>query len=780
MMPSIYIAEKDVVTLILEFLESRHLHISQQSIERETGVINGCYSDDLLFFRQLILDGQWDDVLDFIDPLEAIESFNSAKFRYVVLKQKYIEMLCIKSEADELSNIEEAVDEIKKLLSQLKPLSPTNEEYTHLCYLLTMPHLSDHADFYNWNPMTGRMSAFQALLPLVEKFLSNTSKESSRVSKNDRLVNLLIKGLLYEACLDYCQKKARSVNVSIQFNKLLQCENVLSDFDLSVIYWLQHLPHDAFCNPFEQATLNINVEKLSKPLLEVYWTEHMLVTPIKPKLFPYNVMPHGRLRAADIMSRSLNPTSDGCLLGRTRGMQAMTRSSLSSFQLTEIGKKPGSMVDQLYRENASACHLSPLCESPDASKVETKGLPLSSEKPSITPVLTSVNETPEQKLIVEYFKERNKDLLLEGSVETSSVLPMTFVMPNITKPLDSSIIDHLQASNDARSCFAPANIIEDSQAIRCAEFHPSGKFYGVGSNSRTLRVFDYPKISELRKNDAVSSPGLVCKKTGHHKGSIYCLGWNPNGDLIATGSNDKTLKLMRFDVENKNFIGDEVDITVHDGTIRDVCFIEDSINKSSLLISGGAGDCKVYITDCTTGKAFQAFGGHTSPILSLYTWGGAMFASGSQDKTVRFWDLRIGGCVSVVTPITSDLSINKGSAVASTCVDPSGRLLVTGHEDGACVFYDIRGARHVQMFKPHASDVRSVRFSPSAYYLLTAGYDGKLVLTDLQGDLTRQLPSVSAAQHADKIISARWHPSDFSFLSTSADKTCALWVLPPV
>ncbi|KAK2726893.1 hypothetical protein QYM36_007666, partial [Artemia franciscana] len=301
-----------------------------------------------------------------------------------------------------------------------------------------------------------------------------------------------------------------------------------------------------------------------------------------------------------------------------------------------------------------------------------------------------------------------------------------------TEPLDSSIIDHLQASNDARSCFAPANIIEDSQAIRCAEFHPSGKFYGVGSNSRTLRVFDYPKISELRKNDAVSSPGLVCKKTGHHKGSIYCLGWNPNGDLIATGSNDKTLKLMRFDVENKNFIGDEVDITVHDGTIRDVCFIEDSINKSSLLISGGAGDCKVYITDCTTGKAFQAFGGHTSPILSLYTWGGAMFASGSQDKTVRFWDLRIGGCVSVVTPITSDLSINKGSAVASTCVDPSGRLLVTGHEDGACVFYDIRGARHVQMFKPHASDVRSVRFSPSAYYLLTAGYDGKLVLTDLQ------------------------------------------------
>ncbi len=35
-------------------------------------------------------------------------------------------------------------------------------------------------------------------------------------------------------------------------------------------------------------------------------------------------------------------------------------------------------------------------------------------------------------------------------------------------------------------------------------------------------------------------------------------------------------------------------------------------------------------------------------ILSLYTWGGWMIASGSQDKTVRFWDLRVPSCVKVV------------------------------------------------------------------------------------------------------------------------------------
>lgn len=47
------------------------------------------------------------------------------------------------------------------------------------------------------------------------------------------------------------------------------------------------------------------------------------------------------------------------------------------------------------------------------------------------------------------------------------------------------------------------------------------------------------------------------------------------------------------------------------------------------------------------------------------------------------------------------------------------------------------------------------------------------------GDLTTSLPSVVVAQHQDKVISGRWHPTDFSFLSTSADKTTTLWALPP-
>lgn len=344
----------------------------------------------------------------------------------------------------------------------------------------------------------------------------------------------------------------------------------------------------------------------------------------------------------------------------------------------------------------------------------------------------------------------------------------------------SSLVNSSNASlnEDDRPRFVKVNTLEDSQVTRAVEFHPNGKLYVVGSNSKTLRICAYPDISDLGDYHHLSSPVVLSKKNKHHKGSIYCASWNATGELLATGSNDKTVKLMRFNSETCKFEGEDVDLTMHDGTVRDVCFMEDLSNKSSLLISGGAGDCKIYVTDCMTGTPFQALTGHTGHILSLYTWGGAMFVSGSQDRTIRFWDLRSRNCANVIPSPPAGTGAVKGSPIGTVAVDPSGRMLVSGQEDSSCMLYDIRGNRIIQVFRPHSAEIRSVRFSPKAYYLLSGSYDNKVVLTDLQGDLTHQLPSVTVAEHSDKVIQCRWHPTDFSFLTTSADKTATLWGIP--
>ena len=57
--------------------------------------------------------------------------------------------------------------------------------------------------------------------------------------------------------------------------------------------------------------------------------------------------------------------------------------------------------------------------------------------------------------------------------------------------------------------------------------------------------------------------------------------------------------------------GSDMELTFHDGTVRDLVFMQDTSNRSSLLISGGAGDCKIYVTDCETGVPIRVMAGHS-------------------------------------------------------------------------------------------------------------------------------------------------------------------------
>lgn len=423
-MPSarLTLREEDVVRLALEFLHNRELHISQLSLERETGVINGCYSDDVLFLRQLILDGQWDDVLEFIQPLEALQTFDMRKFSYTILKHKYVELLCIKSEANvQGSSVDNAVEEVVKVLNELEKYSPSKEDYSNLCLLLTLPRLTDHLQYKDWNPSNARVQCFREVYPLVSDFLpgdrKSTDLNANASAKNDRLIQLIIKGILYESCVNYCQAKATGTKEAetqeMNFSRLLDGSVGFSDSDLSLLSWLQSIPPDTFSVPFEQRTLNVDVERLERPSLETSWTEHMLVTPIKPKTFPHSAMPFTRPRsAADIMTRSLMPVLDGLAYGGASNAcnprlmalstgdintnSPMSRSSFASFHLTGMknNKNMNASVDRLF-ENEGEVFLS-------SSYAEFQQLPSIQEQtstPKAPPVVNqSASKSPERKI----------------------------------------------------------------------------------------------------------------------------------------------------------------------------------------------------------------------------------------------------------------------------------------------------------------------------------------------------------------------------------------------
>merc|ERR1712214_30138 len=90
-------------------LPQEHDVVGEVSLEREIGVINGNLSDDIVFLRQLILDGQWEDCLEFIQPLATLHTFDYNLFNFLILKHKFVELLCIKNEIP-IGNTETAVE----------------------------------------------------------------------------------------------------------------------------------------------------------------------------------------------------------------------------------------------------------------------------------------------------------------------------------------------------------------------------------------------------------------------------------------------------------------------------------------------------------------------------------------------------------------------------------------------------------------------------------------------------------------------------------------------
>ncbi|XP_043941988.1 WD repeat-containing protein 47 [Protopterus annectens] len=916
---TINVKEAEIIKLILDFLNLKKLHISMLALEKESGVINGLYSDDMLFLRQLILDGQWDEVLQFIQPLECMDKFDKRRFRYIILKQKFLEALCLNnamSSENEPQHLEYTMQEAVKCLHALEEYCSSKEDYSKLCLLLTLPRLTDHAEFRDWNPSTARVQCFEDSCIMVAEFIPADRKlsEAGFKASNNRIFQLIIKGILYECCVEFCQSKATGEEITeseVLLGIDLLCGNGCDDLDLSLLSWLQNLPASDFSCAFEQKVLNIHVDKLVKPTKAAYAD---LLTPLINKLSPYPSSPLRRPQSADAyMSRSLNPALDGLSYGLTnhdkRISELATKTSPMSHSFANF-HYPGvqSLSRSLMLENPE-CH-SIFEESPERGSTPVERLHPSSDRKSLSPspvheretVLMASDEGPPKQdrnelresneHFQEYYRQRMRyqqhleqkeqqrqlyqQMLLEGGVnqedgieqpqqqqqnlteqflnrsiqkleelnvgmdnlnndvqalnqqhngdcssvtnnspakkaentgqqrtlvedkprintstpqkrETLNQIPFPeespvfgnqsvrdqSVTPQPVSELSAQIQDCLKTSEEdhSKKQFSPVNILEDTQAVRAVAFHPSGAFYAVGSNSKTLRVCAYPEITDPSVSSSPKPPAVRFKRNKHHKGSIYCVAWSPCGQLLATGSNDKYVKVVPFSAETCNATGPDLEFSMHDGTIRDLAFMEGPQSGGAILISAGAGDCNIYTTDCQRGQGLHALSGHTGHILALYTWSGWMIASGSQDKTVRFWDLRVPSCVRVVGTAFH----GSGSAVASVAVDPSGRLLATGQEDTSCMLYDIRGGRMVQTYHPHASDVRSVRFSPGAHYLLTGSYDTKIKVTDLQGDLTKQLPVMVVGEHKDKVIQCRWHTQDLSFLSSSADRTVILW-----
>ena len=344
-------------------------------------------------------------------------------------------------------------------------------------------------------------------------------------------------------------------------------------------------------------------------------------------------------------------------------------------------------------------------------------------------------------------------------------------------------------------------VIEDTHPIRCCCFSPKGEYFAIGTNSKSLKIFDLSFIldsinkrnfySKNIKNNNITTNnknyketiGMIYEQKNYHLGSIYSIDWSSSGKLLATGSNDKTIKLIHIPeldpeiINNNNTTSENVNncetleliISGNSGTVRNLCF--EPINDLTLL-SCNVGENVIKLWDTEKGVNTSNLEGHTMDVYNIkWSNDSQLFTSIGLDRTIRFWDIRENKNINIISSINFS-SINDISIFTKNEGNNNNILIACGHSDGLLTIWDYNRRCILKQSYEHNSEIRSINFSPDGKYLITGSFDHKIKIYDVANNFE----VMGELEHNDKVVSCKWHPEIPMILSTSADKTARVWI----
>ncbi len=256
-----------------------------------------------------------------------------------------------------------------------------------------------------------------------------------------------------------------------------------------------------------------------------------------------------------------------------------------------------------------------------------------------------------------------------------------------------------------------------------------------------------------------------------HKMAIWRIAISPNGQTLASASNDGIVKLWKWDDDTGQFETQPYKtLTGHPSGYPSVAFSPDG----QTIATANSNDTTVKLWSIK-GQELQTLTGHNTGVNSVaFSHNGKIIASAG-GNTVILWKRDSKNQFQTQpykTPIEHRSKIN------SVAFSRDNRTIATASDDGTVKLWNLNKSKQLQTLTGHKAEVNSVVFTPDGQMLASASHDGNIKLwkRNFTGQFETQ-PYKTLTGHTTWVTNVAFSPDGQMLASASEDTTVKLWTL---
>ncbi|WP_293354425.1 MULTISPECIES: serine/threonine-protein kinase [unclassified Microcoleus] len=276
--------------------------------------------------------------------------------------------------------------------------------------------------------------------------------------------------------------------------------------------------------------------------------------------------------------------------------------------------------------------------------------------------------------------------------------------------------------------------------IYSVAFSPNGEVIASASDDKTIKLWRVEDGQEI-----VTLAG--------HTNSVYTVAFSPDGLMLASSSHDKTIKLWRMKdgQEMRSLVG-------HSNSVYGAAFSPDGT-----LIASSSWDRTIKIWRIKDGQEICTLAGHINLVYCVaFSPDGETLASSSWDRTIKIWRVKDGKLIRTLTGHTD--------SVRCIAFSPNGEFLASGSHDNTIKIWWVKDWQEVLTIRGHSWYVDSIAFSPDSEILASSSNQTIKIWRVKDGE-----EICNIAGHTNSVYSVNFSPEGEFLASGSSDKTIKIW-----